>query len=76
MIKEFIQKEDLCQDCKKRKATKLCDCINGKFFDLIVKGEIENSTCDRKICNECATKIMYNLDICNICKDNIKKQLT
>jgi hypothetical protein len=71
--------ENICQSCKKREATLLCDKVlgtrhycghppknNGKMNEII--------TCDNKICTKCAVNI-DGMDVCPGCLRKIKKVL-
>lgn len=58
----------ICEECKKREATRLCDYEIGHNIDLVGPGKAKIVTCDKKLCVECATKI-NNKDYC---KEHIK----
>ena len=54
----LMQKElGICEECGKRKAKYLCDYIDGKTFDLWGRGKIEQSTCDKYLCEKCTNKL-------------------
>lgn len=56
----------LCQFCKRNAHTKLCD------------GDAGGRTCDRKMCDACATNVGPDRDLCPICKrgDTVKLPAT
>ena len=70
---KHIPKDELCQFCKKRKATLLCDMphstitrhARGRGF------ESYTMTCDKKICTRCTTHI-NGFDFCPDCVRKIK----
>ena len=47
----------VCEECRKRKATLLCDFVVGKYIDLMGPGKITKATCDKKLCEKCARKV-------------------
>ena len=53
----------ICEECKKREATRLCDYEIGHNIDLVGPGKAKRVTCDKKLCVKCATKI-NNKDYC------------
>lgn len=59
----------ICEECRKREATKLCDYVVGYSIDLYGPGKIHKATCDRKICDKCATQIGFQ----DYCKKHIKE---
>lgn len=78
-----------CPFCHKRPATRLCDAPVGmKRFcghpprslaiflpDRIVWGENPTViTCDRPMCEECATEIVSGIDYCPRCIERIKER--
>jgi len=70
--------EERCQFCGKREATKLCDKVIGetRAIDMEGPGVISSGlmTCDKKICDKCATHI-DGADYCPECVQKIKKAL-
>jgi hypothetical protein len=76
--------KNICEECKKREATRLCDYIksewqwcghppkydNGKLnTDRQMSG---THTCDAKLCDKCSTRIGDN-DYCKEHKEMIKQ---
>lgn len=53
----------LCQFCRQREHTKLCD------FKLNVGDVGHKRTCDAKMCDQCATSVGADLDYCPNHKD-------
>lgn len=76
-----------CISCG-RQATKLCDIVtgvaswaghpprkNGVFTDQLGEVPMEwNLTCDKPICEKCATHMNEHMDICPDCIKEIKKR--
>ena len=72
--------DPLCEHCRKREATKLCDFplsriewvghppkINGEYIGPMAK----TLTCDRKICDQCATSSESGIDFCPACVEKM-----
>lgn len=72
-VVEFIQEDDLCQFCRKRKATLLCDMPHSTIVRHARGSGFERytMTCDKKICTECATRV-NGFDFCPECIKKIK----
>lgn len=66
--------KEICEECKKREATRLCDYDIGYNIDLEGRGKIKRVTCDKKLCVECATKI-NNKDYCKEHIEALKQEL-
>jgi hypothetical protein len=80
-VREIIPKEERCDFCKKRKAIKLCDfpiyygkrlCFRG-VTEEDRKNWSNHGTCDKKICEVCATNIDTEVDFCPKCIEKLKK---
>ena len=75
-IIQFIQKNDICHECHKKKATKLCDFALGEsrvtFFrnySLFKEQKTGLITCDNPLCDSCTNRF-YGMDLC---KNHFKK---
>ena len=55
--------EERCVICKKEKYSLLCDFVIG-YFRATTGVEMENLTCDAKMCEKCAVNISDNFDFC------------
>lgn len=64
----------ICEECKKREATRLCDYEIGHNIDLVGPGKAKRVTCDKKLCVKCATKI-NNKDYCKKHIEAIRQEL-
>lgn len=64
----------LCEECKIREATRLCDYDIGYNIDLEGRGKVKRVTCDKKLCIKCATKI-NNKDYCKKHIKALKQEL-
>ena len=64
----------LCEECKTREATRLCDYDIGYNIDLAGPGKTKRVTCDKKICVQCAHNI-NNKDYCTEHLEEIKKEV-
>ena len=53
---------NLCEVCKKREYTQLCDYEISIGFSSNFK--VITSTCDKKLCRECAVNIWADCDVC------------
>ena len=72
---KLMQKElGICEECGKRKAKYLCDYVIGKSFDLYGKGRIQQSTCDKYLCENCTNRINER-DYCSKHIFNLKVEL-
>lgn len=54
----------LCEVCKEREYTQLCDFGVGSGIVTSVDFQELTDTCDKKMCKDCATKIWHNADLC------------
>ena len=72
-VVEFIPEDDLCQFCRKRKATLLCDMPHSTIVTHARGSGFESRiiTCDRRICTECTTRV-NGFDFCPECIKKIK----
>lgn len=66
----FINKEDICQECHKKTAIKLCDYAIGEFgvsfyrnFSQFKHQKIGLMTCDKNLCKKCTNKF-HGMDLC------------
>jgi hypothetical protein len=73
--------ENVCQFCKKREATRLCDKVKGEWRwvghpPAFVKDKRMSRliTCDAEICDKCVTNIT-GMDLCPKCLKEIKEGL-
>jgi hypothetical protein len=82
--------ENICQACKKREATKLCDKVKGEYKwaghpprstrvishtkQAFSEPLTGTITCDRMLCDKCATNIT-GMDLCPRCLSEIKMAL-
>lgn len=84
----------ICDHCKKRPATRLCDAAVGrshyighpprylmeqakKYEYAWVKVEMDKIiTCDRPICEICATRVAADVDYCPTCMERIRSTPT
>lgn len=64
----------ICEECKRREATRLCDYDIGYNIDLAGRGKVKRVTCDKKLCVKCATKI-NNKDYCKKHIEALKQEL-
>lgn len=64
----------VCEECRKREATLLCDFVVGKYFDLEGLGRITKATCDKKLCEKCTRKINTR-DYCKNHFQELKKEV-
>lgn len=66
---------NLCESCKKREHTSLCDYATGTGIVTSVKFQEITATCDKKLCSECAVKLWDNCDVCPDHAEKIKNTL-
>ncbi len=87
-IIQFISKQELCSYCGRRPATKLCDMpvrqhfiighpirtIGWNGFSSMDKSipASYTATCDRPVCDKCATSVGYDIDFCPDCMEHIR----
>lgn len=57
--------EERCWFCRKRKGTKLCDFVEGTIKTTL-DFEEKSYTCDRLMCEKCATSLSEEFDFCPI----------
>ena len=67
---KFIPKSDICHDCYKKTATKLCDFSIGESGVTFYRGYslFKNQgpkliTCDKLLCDNCSNKF-HGMDLC------------
>lgn len=60
---DIVPFKERCWFCRKRKATKLCDFVVGYLFTSI-DFKKSTQTCDRQICDECATELGDEFHFC------------
>jgi hypothetical protein len=73
-MKEIVNHAERCIFCRKRKATILCDFISSYVWTSI---DFERSpqTCDRQMCDECATELSEEFHFCPKCIEVTKKKI-
>lgn len=54
----------LCEVCNQREHTQLCDFAIGTGIVTSLDFQELTSTCDKKLCKECAITLWANCDIC------------
>lgn len=66
--------KNLCEACNKREHTKLCDYA----VDSVITSNFDvlTSTCDKKLCRECAVNIWADCDVCPEHAREVKDQLS
>lgn len=64
---------NLCEVCRKSEYTQLCDHATG----IITSVDFQEltSTCDKKLCRECAVTLWANCDVCPEHAEQIMKKL-
>ncbi len=73
-MNNVIDITNLCDECKKREATRLCDYDIGYNIDVSGKGKVKRVTCDRKLCDECTHKL-NNKDYCHEHWESLKQEI-
>jgi hypothetical protein len=71
---EIVHHQERCVFCRKRKATLLCDFVTGTIWNSI-DFKIIPDTCDRQMCEECATELSPEFHFCPKCVEVTKKML-
>lgn len=67
---------DLCEVCKKRHYTKLCDFAVGSGIISSSRNFAElTRTCDKKLCDKCAVNIWTDCDICPGHAEEVRNKL-
>lgn len=66
--------ETVCQQCRVREATLLCDFIVGKAIDLKGAGRVSQVTCDKMLCEKCARKVNTK-DYCKRHFEELKREI-
>ena len=84
IVGKIVPENERCDICRKRKAEFLCDMPEGRILTLHIRKldgstDYENSykwittTCDAKICKECAVEVGNDIHFCMKCFERIKK---
>lgn len=73
-IEQLPPLEERCMFCRKRKATKLCDFMIGESWNSI-DFQTKRETCDRQMCDKCATNLGEEFDFCPIHTKLTKEKL-
>lgn len=75
-VVQFIPKHDICHECYKRRATKLCDFALGesrvtfyRSYSLFKEQRPSLITCDNPFCDNCSNRF-HSMDLC---KNHFKK---
>ncbi|MBP2638291.1 MAG: hypothetical protein H6Q72_4198 [Firmicutes bacterium] len=70
---DIIPADERCSFCKRNKATLLCDYPVGEWISphMVLKHG-KKVTCDRPICESCATHLGYETDFCPKCMKKVK----
>lgn len=71
---EIVHHSERCTFCRKRKATFLCDFVKGYFWNSIDFKKIQ-TTCDRAMCEECATELSKEFHFCPKCVEITKEKI-
>lgn len=71
---EIVNYQERCEFCRKRKHTKLCDFVDGYVWTSIDFQRTPN-TCDRQMCDECATELAEEFHFCPEHVEVTKKKL-
>lgn len=69
-VVQHIPKNDICHECHKKKATKLCDFVLGesrvsfyRCYSLFKGQKIGLITCDNPLCDNCSNRF-HGMDLC------------
>lgn len=66
---------ELCEVCKKVEYTRLCDHATGTGVVTSIDFQEITETCDKKMCNKCATPLWDNCEVCPEHADEIRNKL-
>jgi hypothetical protein len=66
---------NLCEVCNKQEHTRLCDYEVRSGIVTSVDFQELTETCDKKMCDECATSLWPNCDVCPEHAEHVKKKL-
>ncbi|MGN4128035.1 hypothetical protein ACMGD3_23975 [Lysinibacillus sphaericus] len=66
---------NLCDVCRKQEYTQLCDHETGTAIITSTNFQELTSTCDKKLCRECAVTLWANCDICPEHAEQVKNKL-
>ena len=70
---DIIPHEERCEFCR-NSATNICDYPVGHWVSPHMVAEVGKLiTCDRRICNDCATNLGYETDFCPDCMEKVRK---
>lgn len=69
-ISEIIPINERCEFCGK-KGELLCDFPTGNIITSIDFKRMA-TTCDKRICSDCATHIVFDVDFCPRCMEHVK----
>lgn len=67
-MQEIVDHKERCVFCIKRKATILCDFIESYVWTSSDFKRM-SQTCDRSMCDECATELSEEFHLCPKCID-------
>lgn len=71
-----MKQMSVCQACRKRGHTKLCDFATGSGIVTSRNFSELTITCDKKLCDECAVNIWKECDICPDHAEEVKSKLS
>jgi hypothetical protein len=71
---ELVHHTEKCVFCRKKKATLLCDFVKGYTWNSI-DFKKRQETCDRQMCDDCATELSEEFHFCPKCVEVTKKKL-
>jgi hypothetical protein len=71
---QIVSYEERCVFCRKREGTLLCDFITSYVWTSIDFKKIPQ-TCDRRMCEECATELSQEFHFCPKCIDITKQRI-